>query len=172
VSRERLRIATSVFFATTGLVVALGLRPISTERILAAYVLVLAGIALAALTRLTRSASERPGPSQFEEALRARPLQPMRPPELVRTERELTLGTTNAGHLHLRLLPLLRACAAARLAVGHGIDLERRPEAARLALGEDTWELLRPDRPEPEDRNAPGVPLKRVGAVIDTLEGL
>jgi hypothetical protein len=171
-SRERIRIGTSVFFATTGLVVALGLRPISTLRIVAAYVLVLAGIALAALTRVMRSASERPAPSPFDDALRARPVQPMRPPELVRTERELMLGTTNAGHLHLRLLPLLRDCAAARLAVGHGIDVERRPEAARLALGEDTWELLRPDRAAPEDRNAPGVPLKRVGAVIDALERL
>jgi hypothetical protein len=172
VRRERVRIATSVFLATSGLTVALGLRPISTERILAAYVLLLAGIALAALTRVTRSAAERPAPSQFDEALRKRPSHPMRPPELVRTERELTLGTTNAGHLHLRLLPLLRETAAARLAAGHNIDLERRPEAARLVLGEDAWDLLRPDRPEPADRNAPGVPLKRVGAVIDTLERL
>jgi hypothetical protein len=172
VRRERFRIATSVCFATSGLVVALGLRPISTERILAAYVLVLAGIALAALTRVTRGAAERPAPSPFEEALRTRPARPMRPPELVRTERELTLGTTNAGHLHLRLLPLLRETAAARLAAGHGIDLERRPEAARLALGEEAWELLRPDRPAPADRDGPGVPLKRVSAVIDTLERL
>ena len=170
--RERLRIATSVVFATGGLVAALGLRPISTERILAAYTLVLAGIALAALTRAARSAVDERAASQFEEALRAPPMQPMRPPELVRTERELTLGTANAGHLHLRLLPLLRECAAARLAAGHGIDLERRPEAARLALGEDAWELLRPDRPPPLDHDGPGVPLKRVGAVIDTLETL
>jgi len=172
VRRERVRIATSVVFATGGLVVALGLRPISTEQILAVYTLVLAAIALAALTRVARGAADEPAPSQFEEALRARPLQPMRPPELVRTERELSLGTTNAGHLHLRLLPLLRECAAARLAAGHGIDLERRPEAARLVLGEDAWELLRPDRPVPDDRDGPGVPLKRVGGVIDTLERL
>jgi hypothetical protein len=172
VTRERIRIATSVFFATAGLVIALGLRPVSTERILAAYVLVLAGIALAALTRVARGASERPALSPFEEALRARPLQPMRPPELVRTERELTLGTTNAGNLHQRLLPLLRECAAARLAAGHGIDLERRPEAARLVLGEGAWGFLRPDRPAPEDREGPGVPLRHVRAVIDTLERL
>jgi hypothetical protein len=167
-----MRIGTSVFFATAGFVVALGLQPISTQRIVGAYVLVLAGIALAALTRTTRSASERPAPSQFEAALRARPAQPMRPPELVRTERELTLGTASAGHLYLRLLPLLRGCAAARLATGHGIDLERRPEAARLVLGEDAWAFLRPDLPAPEDRNAPGMPLKRVGSIIDTLERL
>jgi hypothetical protein len=170
--RERIRIATSVAMATAGLGVALGLRPISEARILSAYVLVLAAIALAALTRITRSASERPTPSAFEAALRVRPVSPMRPPELVRTEREIMLGSASAGHLHLRLLPLLRECAAARLAAGHNVDLERRPEAARLVLGEDAWELLRPDRPEPHDRNAPGAPLKRLRAVIDTLEAL
>ncbi len=170
--RERIRIATSVLMATGGLVVALGLRPVSGERIFAAYVLVLAGIALAALTRVMRSASERPAPSAFEAALRVRPTDPVRPPELVRTEREIMLGSASAGLLHLRLLPLLRETAAARLAAGHNVDLERRPEAARLVLGDDAWELLRPARPEPVDRNAPGVPLKRLHTVIDTLEAL
>ena len=170
--RERVRIATSVVMATGGLVVALGIRPVSTERIFAAYVLVLAGLALAALMRITRSASEHAAPSRFQAALRARTSGPVRPPELVRTEREIMLGTASAGQLHRRLLPLLREAAAARLAAGHNIDLQQRPEAARRLLGEDTWELLRPDRPEPADRNAPGVPLKRVRAVIDTLEAL
>jgi len=59
VRRERVRIATSVVITSGGLVVALGLRPISREQILAAYVLVLAGIGLAALTRVTRAASRK-----------------------------------------------------------------------------------------------------------------
>src|SRR5206468_1961539 len=143
-----------------------------TERILSAYVLVLAAIALAALTRITRSATDRPGPSQFEAALDTRPAQPARPPELVRTEREILLGTASAGHLHQRLLPLLRETAAARLAAAHSIDLIARPDAARTVLGEDAWELLRPDRAEPEDRNAPGIRLAQVGDVIDRLEAL
>jgi hypothetical protein len=172
VRRERVRIATSVLITSGGLVVALGLQPISRERILAAYVLVLAGIGLAALTRVTRTASERPGPSAFEAALRLRPADPVRPPELVRTERVIMLGSAGAGHLHLRLLPLLRESAAARLAAVHNIDLQRRPEAARRVLGDDVWELLRPDRPEPDDFDAPGMPLKRLRAVIDTLETL
>ena len=66
----------------------------------------------------------------------------------MRIEREITLGTSSAGHLHTRLLPLLREAAAARL----GVDLELRP-SARARLGDDAWELLRPDRPEPDDRN-------------------
>jgi hypothetical protein len=169
---ERRRLATSAALATGGLAIALGLRPFATERILAAYVLVLAAIALAALTRVTRSASERPAPSELEAALRVRPAEPARPPELVRTEREITLGVANAGHLHQRLLPLLREAAAARLAAKHSVDLLRRPDAARELLGDETWELLRPDRPEPANRDAPGVPLGRVRAIVDTLERL
>src|SRR5437763_10871674 len=121
-TREHVRIATSVVLATVVLGVALGIRPVSTERTLSAYVLVLAAIALAALTRITRSASERPEPSQFEAALETRPAQPARPPELVRTEREILLGAASAGHLQQRLLPLLRETAAARLAAAHSID--------------------------------------------------
>jgi hypothetical protein len=87
-------------------------------------------------------------------------------------ERELVLGVADADHAHRRLLPLLRAAAAARLSARHGIELERRPEAARALLGEDVWELLRPDRPEPKNRHAAGVPRDRVAAVIERVESL
>ena len=87
-------------------------------------------------------------------------------------ERELVLGVADADHAHRRLLPLLRAAAAARLSAKHGLELERRPEAARALLGEDVWELLRPDRPEPENRHAPGVPKERLAAVIERVEAL
>ncbi len=169
---ERSRIATTVAGTTVLLVVMLGLRPVSIQQILSAYVLVLAAIALAALTRIARSASDLPPPSDFETALRTRAVDPMRPPELVRTEREITLGTSSAGHLHQRLLPILREAAAARLSANHNVDLERRPDAARTLLGEDTWELLRPDRPEPHDRDDPGIPMRRLRGVISTLEKL
>lgn len=169
---ERSRIATTVAGTTALLVVMLGIRPASIQQILSAYVLVLAGIALAALTRIARGAAEFPPPSDLDAALRARPADPMRPPELVRTEREILLGTSNAGNLHQRLLPILREAAAARLSANHSVDLERRPDAARALLGEDAWELLRPDRPEPHDRNDPGIPMQRLRAVVATLEKL
>jgi hypothetical protein len=172
VRSERSRIATTVAGTTVLLVVMLGIRPASIQQILSAYVLVLAGIGLAALTRIARGASDFPPPSDFEAVLRARTVDPMRPPELVRTEREITLGTASAGHLHQRLLPILREAAAARLSAGHNVDLERRPDAARALLGEDAWELLRPDRPEPHDRNDPGIPMRRLRDVVSTLEKL
>lgn len=169
---ERRRIATTTAGATALLIVLLGIRPASIQQMLTAYVLVLAAIALAALTRIARSDSELPPPSEFDAALRPRVTGPVRPPELVRTQREITLGMSSAGHLHQRLLPILREAAAARLAAGHNVDLVRRPDAARRLLGDDTWELLRPDRPEAADHNDPGIPLRRLRAVVDTLERL
>jgi hypothetical protein len=169
---ERSRIATAAAGTTVLLVVMLGIRPVSVQQILTAYVLVLAAIALAALTRIARSASDMPPPSEFEAALRPRNLDPMRPPELVRTERDIVLGTSAAGHLHERLLPVLRDAAAARLSAGHNVDLERRPDAARALLGDDAWELLRPDRPQPRDRTDSGISMRRLRDVIGTLEKL
>jgi hypothetical protein len=169
---ERFRIGTTVAVVTVVLVVMLGIRPISVQQILSIYVLVLAGVALAALTRIARSASELPPQSAFEVALLVRKPDSTRPPELVRTEREITLGLSNAAHLHQRLLPILRDAAAARLLAGHNVDIERRPESARALLGDDAWALLRPDRAAPLDRNAPGISLRRLRDTVSTLETL
>jgi len=168
VTPDRRRIAVAVAVATLALVVALGVRPVSPDRIAAAYVLALAAIGLAALTRSLSSAAEEQPASQFERMLTRTPEEPSRPPELVRIEREITLGAASAGHLHLRLLPLLREVASAKL----GVDLELRPERAKTLLGDDAWKLLRPDRPPPEDRTAPGLPLRRLRALVDSLERL
>jgi len=159
--------------ATAGLVVALAAGPVSRREILAAYVLALSAIALLHLTRLARGEESwfRP-PSELEHALTSRQAVRMRPAELIRIERELTLGSATAEHLHGRLLPLLRDAAEARLAARHEVDLERRPDRARELLGEETWEIVRPDREAPQDRNAPGLSLRRITAVIDTIERL
>jgi hypothetical protein len=163
---ERRRVSTVLAFTTLGLVLALALRPVSVEQIVAAYVIVVAAIFLASLTRILAAESRRDQISQFEYLIARRADQPSRPAELVRVEREITLGSSSAGHLHTRLLPLLRECAVARL----GVDFERSPERAHALLGDEVWELLRPDRPVPFDRNAPGLPLRRLRAVVDTLE--
>ena len=165
---ERRRVATLVGLTTVALVVVLGLHPVSTERIAAGYVLALAAIGLGAATRILGAESWHTRGSQFEHMLSRKESAPSRPSELVRIEREITFGTTSAGHLHTRLLPLLREAASARL----GIDLELQPERARAALGEETWELVRPDRPEPPDRNAAGLPLRRVRDIVESLERL
>lgn len=169
---ELRRVGGAVVSLTALLGILLGFHPLSTQRLLSVYVLALAAVGLAALARVAQPGEERLLASQFERALAGRRTGPSRPPELVRTERELILGIGSAGHAHRRLLPLLREAAAARLAAGHGIELARRPDAARALLGEEAWELLRPDRPEPVDRNAPGIPSARVEELVTTLESL
>jgi hypothetical protein len=168
---EPRRIVTSVVLATLAAGIVLGVGAVSSERVIVGYVLVLAAIALAALVRAAHHAAVD-APSEFEHALRRRRETPMRPLEFVRTERELMLGSSNAGHLHARLLPILRDAAAARLSAHHNVDLEWRPDAARRLLGDDAWELLRPDRPAPEDLYAPGLPLRTIRRLVDQLESL
>jgi hypothetical protein len=87
-------------------------------------------------------------------------------------DRVLGMGVSTAGDGHRLLLPLLRTAAAARLASAYGIDLMRSPAAARARLGDEAWELLRPDRPAPEDRHAPGVPRADVEMLITRVESL
>jgi hypothetical protein len=160
-----------VFVATAALVLLLALRPLSTSRALAIWVILVAALVLLLLVRKSRERTDS-GCGHFEAALRREPAQATGTVELLRTERDLELGIAGAGHAHHRLLPILRDVAAARLASRHGVELDRRPDAARALLGDEAWELLRPDRPEPTDRFAPGVPRARVAAVIDRVESL
>jgi hypothetical protein len=166
VSAERRRVTTFLVVTTIALIVVLGLHPVSTTRIMAGYALALAAIGLDAFVRILGAESWRERGSLFEHALSRKTPEPARPSDLMRIEREITLGTTSAGHLHTRLLPLLRDAASARL----GIDFDLHPERAHAALSAESWELLRPDRPEPIDRSAPGLPIRRVRAVVDQLE--
>lgn len=145
-----------------------------SSRAISLAIVLLAAIVLTELFRAVRVADE---PSarialRFEEALRPRRVTHERPVELERMEREIVLGAAAAVWARHRLLPRLRAAAAARLSARHGIDLERRPQAARELLGEDAWELLRADRPEPVDSIAPGIPLEQISAVLTRLEAL
>jgi hypothetical protein len=168
VSFHARRLILPFLLVTVGLVIALGLHPVATDRILAAYVLALAALGLELMTRVLSSRSATRQPSEFEQALGRNTPKPTRPTDLLRIERELSLGVASAGHLHARLLPLLRDAASARL----GFDLYRSPARAQAALGDEAWELLRPDRPAPEDRHATGAPLRKVEHCIETLERL
>ncbi len=134
-NREVRRVGLLVAAATVSLVVLLGAHPFSTARILAGYVLALAAISVAALVRVLGDVSNTRGDSQFERVLAAKPATQPRPPELVRVERELVLGIASEGHLHRRLLPLLREAAAAR----GGLSREK--------LGDDAWEFSAPGPP-------------------------
>jgi hypothetical protein len=50
------------------------------------------------------------------------------------------------------------------------VSLDHEPAAARAALGDDTYELLRPDRVPPEDRLARGLPVPELRGIVESLE--
>ena len=158
--------------AAVVLVVLLALPSLSTSHALAIWVILLAALVLVVFIQHSGERGRPRHAARFEQALRRRKPADSEPVELLRMERELLLGIADADHAHRQLLPLLRAAAASRLSAHHGVELERRPEAARALLGEDVWELLRPNRPPPEDRHGPGVPREQVVAVIERVESL
>jgi hypothetical protein len=98
-----------------------------------------------------------------------KPERPLRPKGLRAMERQVGMARGSAGDTHERLCPLLRDIARDRLATA-GIDLDRDPEAAALAVGPETWELVRGDRPPPDDRHSAGVALADVSAAVERLE--
>jgi hypothetical protein len=136
-----------------------------------AFVLYLGAIGLAAGVRSTRAASpDVHEPSLADELADPLDVLPERPAELQKLERDVHLSVGTWFYLHHRVLPVLREIAANRLLVRHGIDLERRPDAAEAIVGETAWSWLRPDREPPEDRWAPGPPFAEIRAIVDALE--
>ncbi len=167
--RTALRLGLSLVGATAVLIFLLALRPVPATRSLAIWAVLLTAIALRELVRSFPRDTRRP---VFEAALRQR--RAVTPPPSVSAgmERELELATGFADHAHRRLYPLLRASAAARLSMRHGIELERQPDAARRLLGDEAWDLLRPDRPQPTDSLARGPRREEIAAIAARLEAL
>ena len=126
------------------------------------YLLFLGALLMLVVVSAVSTAAPRARQSGLAAALDARPVRSGPVPQLAKVEREVTLAIGNAYDLHTRLLPHLREIAAARL--------ERRG----LRPGPDTlgrwWELLRPDRPEPNERFAPGIPINDLRELVADLE--
>lgn len=76
------------------------------------------------------------------------------------------------GPYHALLLPRLQAIADERLRASGGFTLADDPARARAALGDDTFELLRADRPVPRDKRADGPGLDAITTTLDALEAL
>ena len=167
-SRKLLPILGFGLLATVFAAVALVAAPERRELILDLYVLALGGIAvirLVGLIRRKRMPGER---SEFDDALHAAHRMSLRIAERDKLEREVQLGMQTAFDLHYRLRPTLVEIAHNRLA-GRGISLENEPRA-KSVLGHEAWELLRPDREPPRDRNARGIGTDELGRVVSMLE--
>ena len=157
---------------TIGLAIVAALTPGRLALAAHVWLLVMCGIALLTVLAALRRGYPLPAKSALEEALERTAPPEERLPELARLEREVTLGASSSYDLHYRLRPTLRETAAGLLAVRRGIALDREPVRARAALGDETWELVHPDREPPEDRAGPGLDGVRLRAVVESLEAL
>jgi hypothetical protein len=139
--------------------------------LLDAYLVAIGAVLLLALVRTTRVQAPAAGPSKFDRAL-----QDMRRPAPDSGEltlvRDLDLSILSALHLHIRLRPALREIAAHRLRAHYGVDLDSEPGRARELVGPAAWEVVRLDRPPPEDRLSAGPSLAYFREVAADLERL
>jgi hypothetical protein len=109
--------------------------------------------------------------ARFDLAARRREADgPRRPRDLERMQTLVAGRAPTAIGVHQWLRPLLADIAATRLRLGHGIELAD-PAAARR-VPEPLWDLIRPDRPEPADRNAAGITPAELTVLVDQLEAL
>ena len=111
------------------------------------------------------------GQPVFEPGLRPRVKTELWPAQLVRLERIIEWSGSSGLDAHTRLRPLLVEIAEVRLA-RRGLRLDRDAADARRLLGSTAWELVRPDRPPPRDREAPGIAPRDLDEILDALEAL
>ncbi len=149
--------------------IMLAVRPGDRARSADVYVLFLGALLLLALTRVASEGQRRKRPSLLDRD-EQRSTRPEQLPELARVEREVVLGTAREFDLHMRIRPLLRDVAEHRLWRSHGIDFEREPDRAREVLGKEAWDLVKPDRPAPNERFRAGLSLAGLRRVVDTIE--
>jgi hypothetical protein len=137
---------------------------VPAERSLALHVYVLVLGALLMLGAVTAVGAAVPARrrSELSRALHAREEDPAPVSQLAKLEREVTLAVGNAYDLHARLLPQLREIAVSRL--------ERRGLTLSPTTAGRWWDLLRPDRPEPRDRFAPGIREADLRSLVADLE--
>jgi hypothetical protein len=127
-------------------------------------VLIVVGYALKALRDAYPPASRLSAAVSATEGDRARPA------SLAQIEHECALGVASSFDVHHRLRPRLRDLASGLLTARRHISLDRDPAGAREALGEPAWDLVRRDRPPPEDRLARGLPVADLRVVVESLE--
>jgi uncharacterized membrane protein len=162
VRRHLLDLGVLFVLATTACVYIALAQPADRNVAVHVYVLVIGGMAMVVLVSTFGDALPRRRRSIFDQALAEATRGESTPAQVARTEREVTLGVSNAYDLHRMLLPRLREIAQCRL------------ERSGRTSGPDTlgpwWELLRPDRPEPHDRFGPGISESELRALVADLE--
>jgi hypothetical protein len=158
--------------ATLGLLIARTIAPGRHELELDVYVIMLGALALLGLVSwLRRSApAPRARESLLEHALQQHVEEPETLPELAHLERVLVMSAAQEFDLHYRLRPTLREITAARLAE-RGLQLDRGGPLVQESLGEELWDVVRPDRVAPENRQVKGVGGEGIERLVRRIEG-
>jgi hypothetical protein len=128
--------------------------------------------AIVLLLLMPRPARRGPRPARLRRPSRLRLARTPRrtTPDLAAIDRLLALSISSAEDAHLRLRPLVLDIARQRLADHTGVRIDAAPETAAAALGPEVWELVRPDRPRPDDRRARGISPADLRAIVESLE--
>jgi hypothetical protein len=142
-----------------------GLRDVLLE----VYLLGMGAVLLLALVRTTREGS-LPAGSDFDRALADMGRRYPSDSGELSLVHDVQQSVASSFHLHTRLRPLLREIAAHRVSMRFGVDLDREHERARELIEGEAWELVRPGRPPPSDRLAPGPPASHLSKVVEELE--
>ena len=169
-TRTILRAVQVLAFPTIILAGALALAPGRKELAGHLYILFLCSAALAVVLSRLRRAYPPARRSLVEAVLEKHSDADERLPELARIEREVTLATSNAFDVHFRLRPGLRETARGLLGARHGVDLDTQPERARELLGDEAWQLVRPDLEPPRNRIGPGIDPEALRRTVEALE--
>ena len=140
------------------------------DAMLEAYLLGIGAILLLGLVRTTSENGPATGTSTFDRAVGEMSRRHPSDSGELSLVHDVQQSVAGAFHLHTRLRPVLREIAAHRLSMRFGVDLERDHERARGLIAADAWELVRPERPPPSDRLAPGPPASQLKRVVDELE--
>jgi hypothetical protein len=158
--------------ATIGLFASRSVQPGRHELELDIYVLLVGTLAVFTAVLITREAFPSSTSSAIAHALEVEPAEPVRPPDLERTERLVTISTATAFDFHYRLRLILREVAEQRLADRRGLRLDAGGPEVEAELGEELWDLVRPDREPPRERFAADVDRDTVERAVERLESI
>jgi hypothetical protein len=140
------------------------------DALLEVYLLGIGGILLLALVRTTSGSRAGTVTSDFDRAFADLSRRYPSDSGELSLVHDVQQSVASSFHLHTRLRPLLREVAAHRLSMRFGVDLDREHQRARELIEGEAWELVRPERPAPSDRLAPGPPASHLSRVVGELE--
>jgi hypothetical protein len=167
VRRNILTALRALIYPTLAVLIVAAFLPGRLGLVIRIYALLLCAITLVLVVAALRRAYPKATPLRPETRARGGY---QRPGNLGRLEHLCALGTAGSFDLHHHLRPRLRSIAQGLLTTRRRIALDAEPDAARAALGDEAYDLVRHDRPAPADRLARGLPVAELERIVDSLE--